>query len=351
MNPVLLGQSAETEVEAKKDSLVDRFGRVHQSLRVSVTDVCNIRCSYCMPEDNPQFLPNDKLLSFDAIERFVRFCSSHGMHKIRLTGGEPLVRRDIHELVGRLDDLPEVWDLAMTTNAILLSQHVENLVRSGLRRLNISLDTLSEDVFRRIARRNGLERTLQGIESARQYEELEIKLNALVLRDVNLDGVLDLVAFAMERSLPIRFIEFMPLDAERSWNAQRMVSGDELRTLIGERFGELVAIDPIDPSRPAREFRFRGESGEARLGFIDSVSRPFCAACDRLRLTAEGKIRNCLFGTEEWDVGPYLQSDSADSRRKLHSVLLDCVDAKHAAHGIANPNFEQPVRSMYQIGG
>ncbi len=289
--------------------LIDRFGRVHRSLRISVTDVCNIRCQYCMPAEDAEFLPEQNLLSFEAIERFVRFVSSCGVSRLRLTGGEPLLRKQLAQLVGRLHAIPTVDDIALTTNGILLPKYIDDLAAAGLKRVNISLDTLEESVFQRISRRSGLARVLDGIQAAHEHPGIDVKLNALVLRQVNLEGVLELVEFAASRKIPLRFIEFMPLDAERAWNKERMVSGDELRERITQQFGTLRKLDPKDPARPAQDYRLDGKYAGAVLGFIDSVSKPFCAGCDRLRLTADGKIRNCLFGQQEWDVSHLLEGD------------------------------------------
>ncbi|MFN3190687.1 MAG: GTP 3',8-cyclase MoaA [Aureliella sp.] len=333
-------------------TLTDRFGRKHRSLRVSVTDVCNIRCQYCMPADSAEFMPQETQLSFEAIERFVRWVAVAGVNRVRLTGGEPLLRKGLASLVHRLAAINELETLALTTNGMLLRGQVDELAEAGLQKINISLDTLSEDVFERISRRKGLDQVLDGIESALQHPGLEVKLNALVLRDVNLDGIHQLVEFAVERQLTLRFIEFMPLDAERAWSQGRMVSGEELREHIQSQFGELVPVQNQEPTRPSRDYRFVDNRG-GLLGFIDSVSNPFCGACDRIRLTADGKLRNCLFGTEEWNVAELISGEEFGSVQsaELAKTLQACISAKHAAHGIANSDFEQPERPMYQIGG
>ncbi len=336
------------EKAAGQPQLVDRFGRVHRSLRISVTDACNIRCQYCMPEEGAKFLDNQHLLSFSQIENFVKAVLPLGINNLRLTGGEPLLRPRLDELVARLSNLPEVDDLALTTNGMLLARHLPDLVRAGLRRLNISLDTLSETTFKTISRRSGLERVLEGIDSALSFPQLQIKLNALVLKNVNQGDVIDLVDFASERGLHLRFIEFMPLDADGAWTKQLMVTGEQLRATLTDHFGPLEALPQDDPARPSRDYVFASRR-PGKLGFIDSVSQPFCGGCDRLRLTADGKVRNCLFGSEEWDVAKYLNDEQSSAA--LVEQLQDCVLAKHPAHGIADPGFQPPQRAMYQIGG
>ncbi len=328
--------------------LVDRFGRVHRSLRVSVIDACNIRCQYCMPATGVQFLPREQLLGFDHIERFVRTAAEMGINKVRLTGGEPLLRPELHSLVARLCAIDGLQQLALTTNGMLLANQIDSLVSAGLQRINISLDTLSEPNFRKLTRRDGLDRVLAGIEAARGYPQLELKLNALVLRDVNLDDIYDLVEFAQQRQCTLRFIEFMPLDSDRKWSQARMVGGAELRSLLASRFGPLLRCADVDPSQPSSDYQFT--NGGSRVGFIDSVSKPFCAGCDRLRLTADGKLRNCLFGRDEWDVGEVLRGEPFDSNA-LQALLCTGTLAKHAAHGIDSPDFQPPERAMYQIGG
>lgn len=327
--------------------LVDTFGRVHKSLRVSVTDVCNIRCLYCMPADGAEFLPNDKLLTYDQIAQFSNIVALLGINKIRITGGEPLTRANLHELIGKLKLIDGIDELALTTNGMLLAREIDNLVRAGLTQINISLDTLSEETFRSLARRDGLNRVLEGIEAACGQPKLKVKLNALVLRDVNLGDVVELVQFARSRDISVRFIEFMPLDAAHAWSDSRMVAGEELRELISRKISPLEKRQS-HPSAPATEYGFA--DGKGSVGFIDSVSKPFCGGCDRLRLTAEGQLRNCLFGQEEWNVGEHLQQEHI-SAEKIIKTIRDCIGAKHASHGISQPGFKPPERAMYQIGG
>ena len=326
--------------------LQDRFGRIHRSLRISVTDACNIRCQYCMPADGVTFLARDRHLGFGHIGRFVEVMASSGLERLRLTGGEPLLRPGLDRLVARLAAIPAVREVALTTNGMLLADRMADLARAGLRRVNISLDTLSEETFRKLSRREGLDRVLRGIDAVLACPTVGLRLNALILRDVNLGDVLGLVGFARERRITLRFIEFMPLDANRDWSRDRMVSGDELRQIIAERYGGLRPADVTDASQPARDYLL---PGGGRVGFIDTVTRPFCGACDRLRLTSDGKLRNCLFGQEEWDVGRLLRrgGDAAEIER----TVRDCLAAKHPRHGIAEAGFRPPPRAMYQIGG
>lgn len=326
--------------------LIDGFGRVHTSLRVSVTDACNIRCRYCMPATVNSFLPQSKLLSFDAIERIVRVLVSAGVRKVRLTGGEPLMRPDLDQLVIKLRRLEGLDQIAMTTNGMMLAGMMDRLVSAGLTHINISLDTLREEAFRQISRRDGIGRVLEGIESALRTN-LVVRLNALVLRDINLEDCIPLVEFARERNIFIRFIEFMPLDADRNWSQDQVVSGDELRARIESKFGLLTSIGRSDPAQPATDYGFA--DGRGGIGFIDPVSKPFCESCNRLRLTADGKLRNCLFGREEWDLRAAIDGGESDSR--LYEIASDCIKNKFAAHGISTSSFKQPERAMYQIGG
>jgi GTP 3',8-cyclase len=336
------------QAESPQDSLTDRFGRMHRALRISVTDVCNIRCQYCMPAEGAAFLPQQRLLSFEHIERFVRLVARLGINKIRITGGEPLMRPRLSDLIDRLSHVTGVSDLAITTNGMLLANQLPDLVRSGLKRINISLDTLNEATFKRLARRDGLEKVLEGIAATKAFPELRVRLNALILREVNFEDVVPLSEFARAQHLPLRFIEFMPLDAERAWQQQRVVTGAELRSLLCEHYGPLRALPVRDASQPATDYAFC--DGNGIVGFIDSVTRPFCGNCDRLRLTAEGRLRNCLFGHQEWDVGTLLGNQTLSDQDVLE-LVRDCVRQKHAAHGIGETTFQQPERAMYRIGG
>lgn len=326
--------------------LIDTFGRVHDSLRISVTDACNIRCRYCMPETVKGFLPTNRLMPFESIYQFVRVLARSGLRKVRLTGGEPLMRPGLSQLVEKLASVEGLRQIALTTNGMMLREQVFELVRAGLTHVNISLDTLRPETFERISRRKGLESVLDGIAAALETN-LQIRLNALVLREINFDDCLPLVEFARERNLWIRFIEFMPLDADRQWNHNSVVRGAEVRKLLEQHFGPLTPRDRLEPSQPATDFQFA--DGRGGVGFIDPVSEPFCSSCNRLRLTADGKLRNCLFGREEWDVRTIIESGSSDDQ--IHEIARLCVENKYAAHGISSSGFKPPERAMYQIGG
>jgi cyclic pyranopterin phosphate synthase len=327
--------------------LTDRLGRVHSSLRISVTDRCNIRCFYCMPNENVRFRPRDELLTFEEITRFVRVVSQMGVHRLRLTGGEPLVRAELPRLVAMLAGLPDIDDIALTTNGILLTEQAEALRAAGLERLNISLDTLREDVFQKISRRDGLDRVLAGIAAAQDAGFKKIRLNAVAIHGLTEDEIIPLARFARQRGLELRFIEYMPLDAEQHWQSTDVLDGQAIRHTLESEFGPLMPASRPHPSQPASDFQYA--DGRGRIGLIQPVSQPFCQACDRLRLTAEGQVRNCLFSTTEWDARRILRSGGTDD--DLANLVRDCVQAKAPAHGIGTAEFIRPERAMYQIGG
>lgn len=327
--------------------LRDGFGRVHTNLRISVTDRCNIRCFYCMPAENVSFRPQAEILTFEEIERFARVSVQLGVTKLRLTGGEPLVRRGLPALVSRLAAIAGVDDVALTTNGILLREQAAELKQAGLHRLNISLDALTEAVFEQIARRPGLNKVLDGIQAAIEAGFERIRLNAVSIRGLTESEIVPLAQFARQHGLELRFIEYMPLDAEGHWRHDDVLSGDEVLAIIEDQVGKLDPIADQDPSQPATDYGYRDGCG--RVGFINSVTHPFCGACDRLRLTAEGQIRNCLFSTVEWDARRVMRDGGSDEQ--LADLLLACVAAKKAGHGIDSPDFVRPERAMYQIGG
>ena len=327
--------------------ITDSYGRVHSNLRISVTDRCNIRCFYCMPHENIRFKARRELLTFEEIERFVRVVAQMGVNKLRITGGEPLVRAELPKLVSALSAIPGIEDLAMTTNGILLDRYAQALKEAGLDRVNISLDGLSEETFRRISRRDGLDRVLTGIEAAKRQGFKQIRLNAVAIREVNEHEIVPLARFAREQDLELRFIEFMPLDAEQNWQDEQVLSGDEIRSRLEDVFGPLAPADRPDTSQPAMDFQFA--DGLGRIGLIDSVSEPFCDFCNRLRITAEGQLRNCLFSTVEWDARAVMRRGGGDD--ELAQLTRDCVAAKKAGHGTDTYQFTRPERAMYQIGG
>jgi cyclic pyranopterin phosphate synthase len=330
-----------------REPLVDRFGRVHTNLRVSVTDRCNIRCFYCMSDEHVEFKPRAEILSYEEIERFVGVVARMGVNKIRLTGGEPLVRSDLARLVARLAAIAGIDDLALTTNGILLEEQAAALKAAGLRRVNISLDALSETTFRKISRRDGLDRVLAGIAAAQQVGFEKIRLNAVAIRGITEAEVVPLARFSRERGLELRFIEFMPLDADGGWQTDQVLTGEEIRRLIADEVGSLVAAERADPSQPATDFEY--VDGGGLVGFINPVSQPFCGDCNRLRLTADGKVRNCLFSLTEWDARTLLRGGGSDE--ELAELVRNCVLAKKPGHGIDDEGFVRPERAMYQIGG
>lgn len=330
------------------DPIIDSFGRVHNNLRISVTDRCNIRCFYCMPENNVEFLPRDELLTFEEMTRFVRIVSSMGVNRVRITGGEPLVRKNVSELIIQLTELGTLDDIAMTTNGLLLAEHAESLKTAGLNRLNISLDGLQEKTFQKISRRSGVAKVISGIDKAIDVGFEKIRLNAVSIAGITEEEIVPLARFANERNLELRFIEFMPLDADQSWQADLVLDGEQIKSTLEAEFGKLIPAPRTDPSQPAVDYTFANSQG--RIGFINPVSSPFCGACNRLRITAEGKLRNCLFSTTEWDVRNLLRDQQADDPQ-IQQLVRDCVIHKKAAHGIDSDEFERPQKSMFQIGG
>lgn len=327
--------------------LVDTFGRLHDNLRISVTDRCNIRCFYCMPEDNAQYMMRDEILSFEEIERFVRVAVSLGVTKLRITGGEPLVRKDLAVLVRKLVAIPGIHDIALTTNAVLLSQHAQALYDAGLRRLNVHLDTLDRDRFKQITRRDELHRVLEGIETARRIGFGPIKINAVAVKNLLEPDLVPLALYGRERDIEIRFIEFMPLDSQGLWDRGRVLLADDILATLSREIAPLVEIPDGDPRAPATEYRFA--DGIGRIGVVASVSRPFCLNCNRIRLTSDGKLRYCLFAIEETDVKGLLRSGAPDA--DIASALRSNVLQKWMGHEINTQQFVPPPRPMHAIGG
>ena len=327
--------------------LRDTFGRIHDSLRISVTDRCNIRCFYCMPEEGVKFQAREEILSFEEIERVARIAAANGVTKFRLTGGEPLVRHDLPVLIRKLFAIPGIDDIALTTNAVLLAQHAAALYDSGLRRLNIHLDTLNRERFHQMTRRDDLPRVLEGIETAIRIGFTTIKLNAVAVRNLNEPDIIPIAHFCRERGMEARFIEFMPLDAQSIWDRAKVLSADEMLALISAEIGPLVVVPDADPRAPATEYRYADGSGS--VGFIASVTKPFCLNCNRLRLTSDGKLRYCLFAIEETDIKTLLRGGSPDEA--IAAAFEQTTHDKWLGHQINSTQFVPPPRPMYSIGG
>ena len=325
------------------EQLVDPFGRTVRDLRISVTDRCNFRCQYCMPAEGMQWLPREEILSFEEIERFARICINYlGFDGIRLTGGEPLVRAHLPELVERLALLGV--DTALTTNGATLRMHAKALAEAGLKRINISLDSLQPERFLELTRRDELDRVLDGIEAAVDAGLKPVKINAVMMRGINDDEIVDFAEFGRDKGLTVRFIEFIPLEAGDVWNEDLVVPADE----IVEKINKAIPIEPIvRGSEPAERWRYLDGKGE--VGVIASVTKPFCGDCDRVRLTAEGQFRTCLFAVDEFDMRSLLRSEANDE--EIAKAIVDAVGTKWAGHSIGQVNFIRPSRTMSQIGG
>jgi cyclic pyranopterin phosphate synthase len=327
--------------------LVDRFGRVHTNLRISVTDRCNIRCFYCMPETGVQFTDRAEILDFEEIERFARIAVSLGITKLRVTGGEPLVRRDLPVLIRRLAAIPGIHDLALTTNGVLLPDLAEPLYEAGLRRLNVHLDTLDRERFFRITRRDDLPKVLAGLDLARRLGYSRIKLNSVAVKNLVEPDIVPLALYARENDFEVRYIEFMPLDAQNLWDRGKvLLAGDIIETLSRE-IAPLIAVPDPDPRAPATEYAFA--DGIGTVGFIASISRPFCLNCNRIRLTADGKLRYCLFALEEDDVKGLLRGGATDE--EIAALVRRNISGKWEGHEINSAKFVAPPRPMYAIGG
>ncbi len=323
--------------------LIDGHGRVHRDLRISVTDRCNFRCKYCMPEEGMVWQPRDELLTFEEIERVARLLvDRYDVDSIRLTGGEPTLRARIAVLVEKLAALDV--DLSMTTNASTLSRQAGDLRRAGLRRVNISCDSLRADRFEELTRRDDLGKVLRGVDAAVDTGFDAVKINCVVMRGVNDDEILDFVEFGRAKGVEIRFIEFMPLDGDEAWNSSSVFGQAEILAAVEERY----ELDPVErTSAPAGRWRFR--DGRGTIGVVASVTESFCHSCDRVRMTADGQFRNCLFAVDETDIRSLLRSGADDDQ--IAAVLERSVASKWAGHSIDQVHFIRPRRSMSQIGG
>jgi GTP 3',8-cyclase len=346
--------------------LVDSHGRVLRDLRISVTDRCNFRCLYCLPETeaaqnfyrghwarlpNPapisqEWVPKSNLLTFEEIERVARLMAAWGIQKIRLTGGEPLLRHSIEELVGRLAKIPGIEDLAMTTNGFLFPEKGRALREAGLRRVSFSMDSLDRDNFKKMTGRDGLDQVLRSIELARELGFGPVKVNGVIIRDINDHEIGALAEFARANDLSFRFIEFMPLDSAQAWQKEMVVSGREILERLQKRF-DLKPVVSDNASSTSKRWRFADGRGE--IGIIAPVSEPFCGHCNRIRLTADGKVRTCLFSVVEHDLRTRLRDGSADEQ--ISDWLNGVVGQKEARHHIGEPDFQPASRSMSCIGG
>ena len=328
------------------ETLIDRFGRIHNNLRISVTDRCNIRCVYCMPE-TVTFLPKNSLLSFEEITRVVKVATTLGIDKIRLTGGEPLVRRDLPRLVSMVAAVPGIKDVGLTTNGVLLAPMAKALWDAGLRRINVSLDTMDPVRFEELTRRTGFEQVIEGILAAKEAGFDPVKINAVAIKGTTESDVVPLALFAREHGLELRFIEYMPLDASDHWERGKVLFAAEILEILGASISPLTPAPHQDPRAPAVEYDYL--DGVGRVGLIASVSRPFCMSCNRIRLTAEGKLRNCLFALEETDLRPLLRDEGTDA--EIAKAIRESVAEKWEGHEINTSRFIKPERLMHSIGG
>ena len=327
------------------NTLIDTYGRVHRNLRVSLTDRCNLRCTYCMPNDFAAWLPSEHQLTTDELVRVIEIAVSEGINEVRLTGGEPLLRPDIVEIVSRINAITDAPTLTMTTNALTLEKVAKPLVDAGLNRINISLDTLDRDRFKLMTHRDRIDDVFAGIKAAQDAGINPIKINAVLLKGVNADEAPALLEWALANNLALRFIEQMPLDAGGIWERSSLVTADDIYADLSTRY-ELAPCDGRGSS-PAEEFFVNG--GPATVGIIGSVTRPFCGACDRLRLTSDGQLRSCLFSLEEMDLRTAMRNGASDE--DIAARFRKTVAGKLPGHGINDPKFIQPQRPMSAIGG
>ena len=327
------------------NTLIDTYGRVHRNLRVSLTDRCNLRCTYCMPNDFAAWLPSDHQLTTDELVRVIEIAVKEGINEVRLTGGEPLLRPDIVEIVARINAIENAPTLTMTTNALTLEKVAKPLADAGLTRINISLDTLDRDRFKLMTHRDRIDDVFAGIKAAQDAGINPIKINAVLLKGLNADEAPALLDWALTNNLALRFIEQMPLDAGGIWERSSLVTADDIYADLSQKF-ELTPCDGRGSS-PAEEFFVNG--GPATVGIIGSVTRPFCGACDRLRLTSDGQLRSCLFSLEEMDLRTAMRSGASDE--DIAQRFRKTVAGKLPGHGINNPKFIQPQRPMSAIGG
>lgn len=334
-----------TSQKKERPTLIDGMGRRIVNLRISVTDRCNFRCTYCMPADNVEFMDRSHLLTFEELTRVVRVVSKMGIFRLRLTGGEPLLRKDLPDLVRMLNEVEGIEDIAMTTNAFFLKQHAKALKEAGLHRLNISLDALDKDKFTHVNRRDCLEQVMDGIEAARDMG-FPIKINAVAMRNFSEPEILKLVELGRSEGFEIRFIEFMPLDADQIWERDKVLFGHEILDLIHQQY-ELIPIKDSLEIGPASEYRFA--DGKGKIGIITAVSNPFCDYCNRIRMTADGKLRTCLFSTNEHNLKELVRGGASDA--DIEARIREALVIKEPGHKINLDSFERPARAMHAIGG
>ena len=332
--------------KASRPKLIDGMGRTIVNLRISVTDRCNFRCTYCMPADNVEFMDRSNLLSFEEIQRVAQIVSRMGINRIRLTGGEPLMRKNLPVLIKMLNEVDGIDDIAMTTNAYFLKDQAQSLKDAGLKRLNVSLDALDPEKFRDVNRRDCLESVLDGLETARKVGFKSIKINAVAVRNFSETEIMSLIEMGRSEGFEIRFIEFMPLDSDKVWERDKVLFGHEIIDLIKENY-ELVPIDNSLEIGPASEYNFA--DGQGKVGIITAVSNPFCDHCNRIRMTADGKLRTCLFSTNETDLKKLIRSGATDEN--IIDALNQAVLIKEPGHKINLEDFERPTRAMHAIGG
>ncbi len=330
--------------------LIDTYGRVHRDIRVSLTDRCNLRCTYCMPSDFAAWMPSDELLTTDELMTILEVGIAAGIDEVRLTGGEPLLRPDIVDIVARINSLPNAPKLSLTTNALRLAELAQPLKDAGLERVNVSLDTLSPERFKAMTFRDRFDDVLKGLKAARDADLAPIKINTVLMPGVNDDEAVALVRWALDEGFQLRFIEQMPLDAGGIWDRKTMVTADD----IFHALNPVYSLTPVEArgSAPAEEFLING--GPEKVGIIASVTRPFCGSCDRLRLTADGQLRSCLFSVSEMDLRGVLRDEAIDAqaaRTEIAGRFAKTVLAKLPGHGINDPSFIQPIRPMSAIGG
>lgn len=335
-----------TTPETSRPKLIDGMGRTIVNLRISVTDRCNFRCTYCMPADNVEFMDRSNLLSFEEIQRVAQIVSRMGINRLRLTGGEPLMRKNLPVLIKMLSEVDGIDDIAMTTNAYFLKDQAQSLKDAGLKRLNVSLDALDPKKFRDVNRRDCLQSVLDGLDTARKVGFKSIKINAVAVRNFSETEIMSLIEMGRSDGFEIRFIEFMPLDSDKIWERDKVLFGHEIVNMIKENY-ELVPIDNSLEIGPASEYNFA--DGKGKIGIITAVSNPFCDHCNRIRMTADGKLRTCLFSTEETNLKELIRSGATD--KTIIETLKQAVLVKEPGHKINLDDFERPTRAMHAIGG